>query len=175
MLTRIYGTAYATKDELKEHLEQMEEAKKRDHNKLGREMKIFTTVDVIGQGLPLIMPNGVIMMQELQRWIEDEETKRGYVRTKTPLMAKSDLYKISGHWDHYKDGMFVLGDEEKDKEVYALRPMTCPFQYYVYKACLLYTSGIQAMPRPMRARSINRSLLFSSTSGNRFSPCVANI
>ena len=134
MLTRIYGTAYATKDELKEHLEQMEEAKRRDHNKLGREMKIFTTVDVIGQGLPLIMPNGVIIMQELQRWIEDEETKRGYVRTKTPLMAKSDLYKISGHWDHYKDGMFVLGDEEKDKEVYALRPMTCPFQYYVYKA-----------------------------------------
>ena len=133
MLTRIYGTAYATKDELKEHLEQMEEAKKRDHNKLGREMKIFTTVDVIGQGLPLIMPNGVIMMQELQRWIEDEETKRGYVRTKTPLMAKSDLYKISGHWDHYKDGMFVLGDEENDKEVLALRPMTCPFQYYCYK------------------------------------------
>ena len=134
MLTRIYGTAYATKDELKEHLEQMEEAKRRDHNKLGREMKIFTTVDVIGQGLPLIMPNGVIMMQELQRWIEDEETKRGYIRTKTPLMAKSDLYKISGHWDHYKEGMFVLGDEENDKEVYALRPMTCPFQYYVYKA-----------------------------------------
>lgn len=134
MLTRIYGTAYASKDELKEHLEKMEEAKKRDHNKLGREMKIFTTVDVIGQGLPLIMPNGVIMLQELQRWIEDEEAKRGYIRTKTPLMAKSDLYKISGHWDHYKDGMFVLGDEEKDKEVYALRPMTCPFQYYVYKA-----------------------------------------
>ena len=134
MLTRIYGTAYASKDELKEHLEQMEEAKKRDHNKLGREMKIFTTVDVIGQGLPLIMPNGVIMMQELQRWIEDEETKRGYIRTKTPLMAKSDLYKISGHWDHYKEGMFVLGDEETDKEVFALRPMTCPFQYYVYKA-----------------------------------------
>lgn len=133
MLTRIYGTAYATKDELKEHLEQMEEAKKRDHNKLGREMKIFTTVDVIGQGLPLIMPNGVIIMQELQRWIEDEEAKRGYIRTKTPLMAKSDLYKISGHWDHYKEGMFVLGDEEKDKEVFALRPMTCPFQYYCYK------------------------------------------
>ena len=133
MLTRIYGTAYASKDELKEHLEQMEEAKKRDHNKLGREMKIFTTVDVIGQGLPLIMPNGVIIMQELQRWIEDEETKRGYVRTKTPLMAKSDLYKISGHWDHYKEGMFVLGDEENDKEVLALRPMTCPFQYYCYK------------------------------------------
>ena len=133
MLTRIYGTAYATKDELKEHLTQLEEAKKRDHNKLGREMKLFTTVDVIGQGLPLIMPNGVIMMQELQRWIEDEETKRGYVRTKTPLMAKSDLYKISGHWDHYKDGMFVLGDEENDKEVLALRPMTSPFQYYCYK------------------------------------------
>mgnify|MGYP000322025114 CR=1 FL=1 len=132
MLTRIYGTAYASKDELKEHLEQMEEAKRRDHNKLGREMKIFTTVDVIGQGLPLIMPNGVIMMQELQRWIEDEETKRGYIRTKTPLMAKSDLYKISGHWDHYKDGMFVLGDEEKDDEVFALRPMTCPFQYQAY-------------------------------------------
>ena len=132
MLTRIYGTAYATKDELKEHLTQLEEAKKRDHNKLGREMKLFTTVDVIGQGLPLIMPNGVIIMQELQRWIEDEEAKRGYIRTKTPLMAKSDLYKISGHWDHYKEGMFVLGDEEKDKEVFALRPMTCPFQYYVY-------------------------------------------
>lgn len=133
MLTRIYGTAYATKDELKEHLTQLEEAKKRDHNKLGREMKLFTTVDVIGQGLPLIMPNGVIIMQELQRWIEDEEAKRGYIRTKTPLMAKSDLYKISGHWDHYKEGMFVLGDEEKDKEVFALRPMTCPFQYYCYK------------------------------------------
>ena len=96
-------------------------------------MKLFTTVDVIGQGLPLIMPNGVIIMQELQRWIEDEEAKRGYIRTKTPLMAKSDLYKISGHWDHYKEGMFVLGDEEKDKEVFALRPMTCPFQYYCYK------------------------------------------
>ena len=132
MLTRIYGTAYASKDELKEHLEQMEEAKRRDHNKLGREMKIFTTVDVIGQGLPLIMPNGVIMMQELQRWIEDEETKRGYVRTKTPLMAKSDLYKISGHWDHYRDGMFVLGEEEEGKEAFALRPMTCPFQFQVY-------------------------------------------
>ena len=133
-LHRIYGTAYNKKEDLKAHLERMEEAKKRDHNKLGREMELFTTVDVIGQGLPLIMPNGVIMMQELQRWIEDEETKRGYVRTKTPLMAKSDLYKISGHWDHYKDGMFVLGDEETDKEVFALRPMTCPFQYYVYKA-----------------------------------------
>ena len=135
MLSRIYGTAYTKKDELNAYLEHLEDIKKRDHNKLGREMEIFTTVDVIGQGLPLLMPNGVIMLQELQRWIEDEETKRGYVRTKTPLMAKSDLYKISGHWDHYKDGMFVLGDEEKDEnEVYALRPMTCPFQYYVYKA-----------------------------------------
>ena len=134
MLSRIYGTAYAKKEELTAHLERLEDAKRRDHNKLGREMELFTTVDVIGQGLPLIMPNGVIMMQELQRWIEDEETKRGYIRTKTPLMAKSDLYKISGHWDHYKEGMFVLGDEETDKEVFALRPMTCPFQYYVYKA-----------------------------------------
>ena len=134
MLTRVYGTAYGTKDELKEHLIQLEEAKKRDHNKLGREMKLYTTVDVIGQGLPLLMPKGVIMIQELQRWIEDEEAKRGYVRTKTPLMAKSDLYVISDHWGHYKEGMFVLGDEEKDKEIFALRPMTCPFQYYVYKA-----------------------------------------
>lgn len=135
MLARIYGTAYGTKDELQEHLNRLEEAKKRDHNKLGREMKLFTTVDVIGQGLPLLMPNGVIIIKELQRWIEDlEDNEWGYVRTKTPLMAKSDLYKISGHWDHYKEGMFVLGDEEKDKEVFALRPMTCPFQYYVYKA-----------------------------------------
>lgn len=134
MLTRIYGTAYTKKADLEAHMQHLEDIKMRDHNKLGREMKIFTTVDVIGQGLPLIMPNGVIMMQEMQRWIEDEETKRGYVRTKTPLMAKSDLYKISGHWDHYKEGMFVLGDEEVDKEVFALRPMTCPFQYYVYKA-----------------------------------------
>ena len=133
MLARIYGTAFAKKDELNAYLEHLEDIKKRDHNKLGREMEIFTTVDVIGQGLPLLMPNGVIMLQELQRWIEDEETKRGYIRTKTPLMAKSDLYKISGHWDHYKDGMFVLGDEEKENEVFALRPMTCPFQYYVYK------------------------------------------
>ena len=137
MLTRIYGTAYASKDELKEHLEQMEEAKKRDHNKLGREMGLFTTVDVIGQGLPLMMPKGTKMIMKLQRWIEDlEDNEWGYVRTKTPLMAKSDLYKISGHWDHYLDGMFVLGDPQKDgeEEVMALRPMTCPFQYYVYKA-----------------------------------------
>ncbi len=134
MLTRIYGTAFSKKDELNAYLEHLEDIKKRDHNKLGREMELFTTVDVIGQGLPLLMPNGVIMLKELQRWIEDlEDNEWGYVRTKTPLMAKSDLYKISGHWDHYKDGMFVLGDEEKDKEVFALRPMTCPFQYYVYK------------------------------------------
>lgn len=134
MLTRIYGTAYTKKADLDAHLEHLEEIKKRDHNKLGRELELFTTVDVIGQGLPLIMPNGVKVIQKMQRWIEDEETRRGYMRTKTPLMAKSDLYKISGHWDHYKEGMFVLGDEEKDKEVFALRPMTCPFQYFVYKA-----------------------------------------
>ena len=133
MLVRVYGTAFNKKADLNEYLEHLEEIKKRDHNKLGREMEIFTTVDVIGQGLPLLMPKGVQIIQRLQRWIEDEEENRGYVRTKTPLMAKSDLYKISGHWDHYKDGMFVLGDEDKDKEVFALRPMTCPFQYYVYK------------------------------------------
>ncbi len=134
MLTRVYGTAFSKKADLDEYLVYLEDVKKRDHNKLGREMELFTTVDVIGQGLPLLMPKGVTMLQTLQRWIEDEEEKRGYVRTKTPLMAKSDLYKISGHWDHYKEGMFVLGDEETDKEVFALRPMTCPFQYYVYKA-----------------------------------------
>lgn len=134
-LQRIYGTAFAAKEELNAYLEHLEDIKKRDHNRLGREMKLFTTVDVIGQGLPLLMPKGQKIIQTLQRWIEDEEDyNRGYVRTKTPLMAKSDLYKISGHWDHYKDGMFVLGEEEKDKEVMALRPMTCPFQYYVYKA-----------------------------------------
>ena len=133
-LQRIYGTAFATKDELNAYLEHLEDIKKRDHNKLGREMELFTTVDVIGQGLPLIMPKGVRMIQTLQRWIEDlEDNEWGYIRTKTPLMAKSDLYKISGYWDHYKEGMFVLGDESKDKEVFALRPMTCPFQYYVYK------------------------------------------
>ena len=133
-LQRIYGTAFNKKDELKEHLTKLEEAKLRDHNRLGREMGLFTTVDVIGQGLPLFTPKGTKMIMKLQRWIEDlEDNDWGYVRTRTPLMAKSDLYKISGHWDHYKDGMFVLGDEEKDKEVLALRPMTCPFQYYVYK------------------------------------------
>ena len=133
-LQRIYGTAYNKKEELAAHLERMEDAKRRDHNKLGREMELFTTVDVIGQGLPLFTPKGTKMIMKLQRWIEDlEDNEWGYVRTRTPLMAKSDLYKISGHWDHYKDGMFVLGDEEVDKEVFALRPMTCPFQYYVYK------------------------------------------
>ncbi len=133
-LQRIYGTAFNKKEELKVHLKKLEDAKRRDHNKLGREMGLFTTVDVIGQGLPLFTPKGTKMIQKLQRWIEDLEDKEwGYVRTRTPLMAKSDLYKISGHWDHYKEGMFVLGDEEKDKEVFALRPMTCPFQYYVYK------------------------------------------
>ena len=135
MLQRIYGTAFNKKEELEEYLTYLENIKNRDHNKLGREMELFTTVDVIGQGLPLLMPKGAKMVQTLQRWIEDlEDNEWGYVSTKTPLMAKSDLYKISGHWDHYKEGMFVLGDEEKDKEVLALRPMTCPFQYYVYKA-----------------------------------------
>lgn len=133
-LQRIYGTAFNKKEELTEYLERLEDAKRRDHNKLGREMGLFTTVDVIGQGLPLFTPKGTRMIMKLQRWIEDlEDNDWGYVRTRTPLMAKSDLYKISGHWDHYKDGMFVLGDEEVDKEVFALRPMTCPFQYYVYK------------------------------------------
>lgn len=132
MLQRIYGTAFKTKDELNEHLEKLEEAKKRDHNKLGRELELFTTVDSIGQGLPILLPKGARIIQLLQRWVEDEEQKRGWQLTKTPLMAKSDLYKISGHWGHYKDGMFVLGDEEKDDEVFALRPMTCPFQYQTF-------------------------------------------
>ena len=133
-LQRIYGTAFQKKEELEAYLEHLEDIKRRDHNKLGREMELFTTVDVIGQGLPLLLPKGTKMVMKLQRWIEDLEDKEwGYVRTKTPLMAKSDLYKMSGHWDHYKEGMFVLGDEEKDKEVFALRPMTCPFQYYCYK------------------------------------------
>ena len=132
-LQRIYGSALSKKEELQEYLDKLEDAKRRDHNKLGRDMKLFTTVDVIGQGLPLFTPKGTKMIMKLQRWIEDLEDKEwGYVRTRTPLMAKSDLYKISGHWDHYLDGMFVLGDPE-DKECMALRPMTCPFQYYVYK------------------------------------------
>lgn len=134
MLARIYATAFTKTADLDEFIAAREEAKKRDHNKLGRELGIFTTTEVIGQGLPLLMPKGAKIVQTLQRFVEDEEERRGYVRTKTPLMAKSDLYKISGHWDHYKDGMFVMGDEETDSEVFALRPMTCPFQYYVYKA-----------------------------------------
>ncbi len=134
MLTRIYGTAFPKKSELDAYLEQLEEAKKRDHNKLGRELGIFTTVDSIGQGLPILLPKGAKMMQILQRFVEDHEDAHGWVRTKTPYMAKSDLYKISGHWDHYQDGMFIMGDESKDKEVFALRPMTCPFQYQAYLA-----------------------------------------
>ena len=132
MLQRIYGTAFTKQADLDAHLEAIEEAKKRDHNKLGRDLEIFTTVDCIGQGLPILLPKGTQIIQTLQRFVEDEESRRGWLRTKTPLMAKSDLYKISGHWDHYKDGMFVLGDEEKDDEVFALRPMTCPFQYQAY-------------------------------------------
>jgi threonyl-tRNA synthetase len=134
MLSRIYGTAFTKKSNLDAHIEQIEEAKKRDHNKLGRELKFFTTSDVIGQGLPLLMPKGAKVIQLLQRFVEDEEEKRGYVMTKTPMMAKSDLYKMSGHWDHYKEGMFVLGDESKDTEVMALRPMTCPFQFTIYNS-----------------------------------------
>ena len=132
MLQRIYGTAFTKAADLEEHLAKIEEAKKRDHNKLGRELEIFTTVDYIGQGLPIMLPKGTHIVQTLQRFVEDEEKRRGWVRTKTPLMAKSDLYKISGHWDHYKDGMFVMGEEETDDEVFALRPMTCPFQYQAY-------------------------------------------
>ena len=132
MLQRIYGTAFMNKTELEEHLAALEEAKKRDHNKLGRELELFTTVDIIGQGLPIMLPKGARVIQLLQRFVEDEEQKRGWQLTKTPLMAKSNLYKLSGHWDHYKDGMFVMGDEEKDKEVFALRPMTCPFQYQAF-------------------------------------------
>ncbi|MCI7130608.1 MAG: threonine--tRNA ligase [Lachnospiraceae bacterium] len=132
-LQRIYGTAFSKKEELKEHLDKLAEAKMRDHNKLGREMGLFTTVDVIGQGLPLFTPKGTKMIMKLQRWMEDLEDKEwGYVRTRTPLMAKADLYKISGHWDHYMDGMFILNKDDEDKETMALRPMTCPFQYYVY-------------------------------------------
>lgn len=133
VLTRVYGTAFNNKTALQEYLQAMEEAKQRDHNKLGREMGIFMTEESIGQGLPLLMPKGAKLFQILNRFVEDEEERRGYVRTKTPYMAKSDLYKISGHWDHYQDGMFIFGDEDKDKEVFALRPMTCPFQYMIYK------------------------------------------
>ncbi len=132
-LQRIYGVAFPKKEELDAYLAQAEEAKKRDHNKLGRELEYFTTVDCIGQGLPVLLPKGARVVQVLQRWVEDTEQKRGYLLTKTPLMAKRDLYKISGHWDHYLDGMFILGDpHDETKECFALRPMTCPFQYQVY-------------------------------------------
>ena len=134
MLTRIYGTAFEKSEELAAYLNQLKEARERDHNKLGRELKYFTTSDVVGQGLPLIMSKGTKVMQVLSRFVEDEEEKRGYQLVRTPLMAKSDLYKISGHWDHYKDGMFVLGDEDKGDEVMALRPMDCPFQFMIYNS-----------------------------------------
>ena len=132
-LQRIYGIAFPKKDELDAYLKEREEALKRDHNKLGRELEYFTTVDCIGQGLPILLPKGARVIQTLQRWVEDEEQKRGYLLTKTPYMAKRELYKISGHWDHYLDGMFVLGDpDDYSKECFALRPMTCPFQYQVF-------------------------------------------
>ncbi len=133
MLQRVYGVAYPTKDEMNEYLTAVEEARKRDHNKLGRELEYFTTVESIGQGLPILLPKGTRVIQLLQRWVEDEEQKRGCMLTKTPLMAKRDLYRISGHWDHYLDGMFILGDPyDEEKECFALRPMTCPFQYQVF-------------------------------------------
>ena len=132
-LCRVYGTAFPKASELEEYLKQVEEAKSRDHNKIGRELEYFTTVDYIGQGLPILLPKGAKTIQVLQRWVEDEEYKRGYILTKTPFMAKRDLYKISGHWDHYRDGMFILGDpDDETKECFALRPMTCPFQYQVF-------------------------------------------
>lgn len=134
MLSRIYATAFSKKQDLQAHLEHLEDIKKRDHNKLGRELEIFTTSEIVGQGLPLIMPKGAKIIQTLSRYVEDEEEARGYEFTRTPVMAKNDLFKVSGHWDHYKDGMFVMGDEEAGDEVYCLRPMTCPFQYLIYKA-----------------------------------------
>ena len=136
MLQRIYGTSFPKKSQLDEYLAALEEAKKRDHNKLGRELELFTTVDSVGQGLPLLMPKGAKVLQILQRFVEDEEERRGYQITKTPLMAKKDLYQISGHWDHYRDGMFIIGDEDKGEEVFAMRPMTCPFQFMIYKSKL---------------------------------------
>lgn len=132
MLQRVYAYAFKDKKQLADYLNMLEEAKKRDHNKLGRELEFFTTVDYIGQGLPIMLPRGAKTIQILQRFVEDEEEKMGYLLTKTPYISKNDLFKISGHWDHYKDSMFVLGDENKDKEVFCLRPMTCPFQYQVY-------------------------------------------
>lgn len=136
MLQRIYGTAFKTQEELEKYLADVEEAKKRDHNKIGRQLGYFTTVDIIGQGLPIILPKGTIVLRTLQRFVEDEEERRGYLQTKTPFFAKRDLYKISGHWDHYRDNMFVIGDKEDyenpNAEVFALRPMTCPFQFQAY-------------------------------------------
>lgn len=132
MLQRVYVYAFADKKQLADYINQIEEAKKRDHNKIGRELEYFTTVDYIGQGLPVLLPKGAKTIQIMQRFVEDEEERRGYLLTKTPFMSKNDLFKISGHWDHYKDSMFVLGDEQKDKEIFCLRPMTCPFQYQVY-------------------------------------------
>ena len=129
MLCRVYGTAFPKKEELAAHLAAIEDAKKRDHNKIGRDLEYFTTVDVVGQGLPILLPKGARTIQLLQRFVEDEEERRGCLLTKTPLMAKRDLYRISGHWDHYLDGMFVMGDpNDEEKECFALRPMTCPFQ-----------------------------------------------
>ena len=132
MLQRIYVYAFKDKKTLADYVNMLEEARKRDHNKLGRELEFFTTSEIIGQGLPILLPKGAKVIQLMQRFVEDEEAKRGWLLTKTPFMAKSDLYKVSGHWDHYQDGMFIFGDEEKDKEVFALRPMTCPFQYQAY-------------------------------------------
>ncbi len=133
MLRRIYGTAFPSKEELSAHLERLEDMKRRDHNKIGRDLEFFTTVDYIGQGLPILLPKGAKVIQILERFVEDEEERRGYVRTKTPFMAKRDLYKVSGHWDHYRDGMFVMGNaDDEEAEVFALRPMTCPFQFQVY-------------------------------------------
>ncbi|MCH5184380.1 MAG: threonine--tRNA ligase, partial [Oscillospiraceae bacterium] len=133
MLTRIYGTAFFSKEELEAYLAAQEEARKRDHNKLGRELGYFTTVDAVGQGLPILLPKGAKVVQTMQRWVEDLEESLGCILTKTPLMAKRDLYRISGHWDHYLDGMFIIGDpQDETKECFAMRPMTCPFQYQVY-------------------------------------------
>lgn len=143
MLQRIYGTSFPDKNQLKEYVNALEEAKKRDHNKIGRELEFFTTCDLIGQGLPILLPKGTKVIQILQRFVEDEEERRGYQLTKTPLLAKSDLYKISGHWDHYREGMFIIGDETKDSEVFALRPMTCPFQFQAY---LIKTRSYRDLP-----------------------------
>ena len=154
MLTRIYGTAFDKKSDLTEYIEKLEEAKRRDHNKIGRELGYFMTEDKIGQGLPLLMPKGAKLFQILQRFVEDEQERRGYMLTNTPSFAKSDLYKISGHWDHYLDKMCVIGDPEKDKEVFALRPMTCPFQYY-----MIYNNGLKSY-RDLPCRYHETSPLF---------------